>query len=68
VPTLGSLMTARAMAMRCFCPPLSVMPPSPSCKGGQRAQHGEGGRAIQAALQAQSTHSTKSTPLLLSLQ
>ncbi|KFM27091.1 hypothetical protein F751_1264 [Auxenochlorella protothecoides] len=28
--TLGSLITARAMAMRCFCPPLSWMPPSPT--------------------------------------
>jgi hypothetical protein len=27
----GSLMSARAMATRCFCPPLSWMPPSPSC-------------------------------------
>mmetsp|Transcript_13766 Transcript_13766/g.33856 ORF Transcript_13766/g.33856 Transcript_13766/m.33856 type:complete len:138 (-) Transcript_13766:4166-4579(-) len=28
--TLGFLMTARAMAMRCFWPPLSWMPPSPT--------------------------------------
>ena len=27
----GFLMSARAMAMRCFCPPDSWMPPSPSC-------------------------------------
>ena len=28
---LGSLMTALAMATRCFCPPLSCMPRSPTC-------------------------------------
>mmetsp|Transcript_12473 Transcript_12473/g.52459 ORF Transcript_12473/g.52459 Transcript_12473/m.52459 type:complete len:112 (-) Transcript_12473:535-870(-) len=29
---LGSLMMARAMATRCFCPPLSLPPPAPTCE------------------------------------
>mmetsp|Transcript_4327 Transcript_4327/g.10410 ORF Transcript_4327/g.10410 Transcript_4327/m.10410 type:complete len:99 (+) Transcript_4327:521-817(+) len=28
---LGSLSSARAMAMRCFCPPESITPRSPHC-------------------------------------
>mmetsp|Transcript_34740 Transcript_34740/g.88099 ORF Transcript_34740/g.88099 Transcript_34740/m.88099 type:complete len:89 (+) Transcript_34740:862-1128(+) len=28
---LGFLTMARAMAMRCFCPPESLPPPSPTC-------------------------------------
>ena len=34
----GFLMSARAMAMRCFCPPDSWMPPSPSCAARMRAR------------------------------
>mmetsp|Transcript_64171 Transcript_64171/g.143435 ORF Transcript_64171/g.143435 Transcript_64171/m.143435 type:complete len:121 (+) Transcript_64171:640-1002(+) len=29
--TAGFLISARAIATRCFCPPLSCVPPSPTC-------------------------------------
>ena len=35
----GFLMRARAMAMRCFCPPDSCTPPSPSCGKHTGHQH-----------------------------
>mmetsp|Transcript_2689 Transcript_2689/g.3097 ORF Transcript_2689/g.3097 Transcript_2689/m.3097 type:complete len:112 (-) Transcript_2689:1642-1977(-) len=31
IKMVGSLITARAIAIRCFCPPLSWMPLSPTC-------------------------------------
>ena len=71
--TAGFLTTARAMATRCFCPPLSWMPPSPSRVLYLRRKHARGygwvggadwrgGRAVERCVRSPGARAPRPCP------